>query len=336
MDDILAKCGCACNRCPTFKNNIRNSEEREQCSQGWKTWLGISLSPEKLRLCDGCLADDKDKPTRYLNCIVRRCALRNGIDNCAFCSNFPCSELKHVHEGQSSDYRKKIETRIGKKLPEQDYIAFVEPYEGIRHLEQLRETINSEDIIDITPLTLKTKIVDFPEDLPLPKNQKDSYMSLHRILSYINIPLETISFAQREAEKKRRNYLMILLWTFGLYGQEKSGQKSCLIIDSLSYYKMKNQYQYAVLKRYFNILKKMDIHGNLEPLIENEWVNPRGILRMKTGKNNNPAWILELSFGKKAGGVSTVDALQNYCHRLQDEYGDTAFKFFSKVDMNDV
>ncbi|MFC1537895.1 DUF3795 domain-containing protein [Candidatus Latescibacterota bacterium] len=336
MADILAKCGCACNRCPTFKNNIRTGEERMRCSQGWKTWLGISLSPEKLRLCDGCLADDNDKPTRYLNCIVRRCALRNGVENCAFCSNFPCDELKHVHEGQSSDYRKKIETRIGKKIPEQDYLAFVEPYEGIRHLEELRATINSEDIIDITPLTLKTKLIDFPEDLPLPKNLKDSYMSLHRILSNINIPLENISFARRETEKKRRTHRMRLLWTFGLLGQMKSGQKSDLIIDSVNYYKIKNQCQYSVLKDCFNDLKKADIHGKLVPLVENEWMNSRGVMRMKTGKKNEPAWIIELSFGKKAGDFSTVGALQSYCRGLQDKYGDTAFKFFSKADMNVV
>ena len=334
ISEMLAKCGCACSRCPTFKMNLRNKVDRNKCSSGWKAYLGISLSPEKLRRCDGCLADDRTKPTRYLNCIVRRCALRNGIDNCAYCSEFPCNELKTVHEGQSRDYRNIIETRIGAAIPEDDYRAFIEPYEGLNHLISLRGTLRGEDINTIKPLTLKSKSVPFPDTLNVSGGKLKSYRTLHRILSAIDKTLENISYARRESEKKTRPYILKLLWTCGLYGTVDPGDNTCLVLDSVNYFKMKNQYRYPVLKSYFDHLKNVDIHGTLVPLAGKKWMNDMGILKMKAGKSGEPAWEIRLSFGDSAGGVKTADALRTFTAMLDREYGEDGIMHFYNADMS--
>jgi len=104
MEANLAKCGCDCINCPTYKENIRTMENRKICSAGWEKYVGIKLSPEKLRACDGCSVLDEKRKTYYLNCKIRKCAIINGIENCAFCKGFPCDELKKP----GKKYRKRI------------------------------------------------------------------------------------------------------------------------------------------------------------------------------------------------------------------------------------
>ena len=88
MNINIAKCGCDCFNCPTYKENIKTIENRKKCSAGWAKYLDLKLSPEKLRACDGCSIPDTERKTYYLNCIIRKCAMTNGIENCAYCTVF--------------------------------------------------------------------------------------------------------------------------------------------------------------------------------------------------------------------------------------------------------
>ena len=103
MNELIAKCGCNCSQCPTFKDNLQTFEDRKRCSWGWKKYLNIKLSPEKLRLCDGCSISDDKRKVYYLNCYVRKCAMKNGVKNCAYCSAYPCQEVLAIHSLQKLD-----------------------------------------------------------------------------------------------------------------------------------------------------------------------------------------------------------------------------------------
>ncbi|MGD8779857.1 MAG: hypothetical protein PVH88_12960 [Ignavibacteria bacterium] len=48
MEISIARCGCDCSNCPTYKDNISTIEERRRCSSGWAKYLNIKLNPEKL------------------------------------------------------------------------------------------------------------------------------------------------------------------------------------------------------------------------------------------------------------------------------------------------
>jgi hypothetical protein len=60
--------------------------------------------------------------------------------------------------------------------------------------------------------------------------------------------------------------------------------------------------------------------------VEEGWLTPTGALR-KGG------WLMKMSFGNDAGGLSALKALQSYTARLGAEYDKRAFRYFSKADM---
>ena len=115
------KCGCDCFICPTYKNNIKTIEDRQKCSSGWSKFLNIKLSPEKLRACDGCSVPDSERKVYYLNCKIRKCAIVNEVDNCAYCSGFPCDELLDVHSLQKIRNREDYTKTTGKEISKTDF-----------------------------------------------------------------------------------------------------------------------------------------------------------------------------------------------------------------------
>ena len=171
MNTFVAKCGCNCSKCPTYKNNLRTFEDRQRCNRGWKKYLNINLSAEKLRPCDGCSIPDETRKIYYLNCHVRKCAINNGFNNCAYCSAYPCQEVLNIHSMQKPGAKEKIVERLGGSIPEEDYLAFIEPYEGIKHLNEIRQTIGAEEIVEIKRFSVRPKIVLIPNDLLFSKNR---------------------------------------------------------------------------------------------------------------------------------------------------------------------
>jgi hypothetical protein len=82
----------------------------------------------------------------------------------------------------------------------------------------------------------------------------------------------------------------------------------------------------ARVKDYFEVLGEHGVHCEHVPLEEEGWLTPGGALR-KSG------WCMEMSFDDEAGGVLALKALQSYATRLDEKYGKTAFRYFSKADM---
>lgn len=69
----IAYCGNDCKRCPQFEKECKGGCLGESCSMG----------------CSSCL--------------VRRCAIRNNVMNCAKCGKYPCKTLETQYENMKSD-----------------------------------------------------------------------------------------------------------------------------------------------------------------------------------------------------------------------------------------
>ena len=326
MEDFIAKCGCNCATCPTYKENLTTTDDRVRCSSGWEKYLDIKLKPEKLRLCDGCSIPDNDRNVYYLNCRVRKCAMLSGVVNCAHCSTYPCQDVKTIHSIQEPGARERIEDRIGYQVPQDDYITIIEPYEGIKHFNEFMKSLKANDIIKMVPVNKIPKTIPFPKDIPLNNDLRQAYEKLHSILSSLEVA-ENVSYARSVALDKNRKQVLKLLWTFGLYGElEKAGED--IILGSEQYSAEKNTSYYSKIQEYILVLENYGLNCDIVPVDDKSWKTPSGALR-------NKGWYLKLSSTKNMHR-NLFKGLKTYIGLLEKEYGKNAFKYFSKADMRNL
>ncbi len=257
--------------------------------------------------------------------------MENGIENCAYCSLYPCDEVENLHITFDPHFKEKVEKRLGKKIPHKDYLDFIECYEGLNYLDNIRKKLDKNEIVKFKKFEVQSKLVPFPEDIK--KKDRLVYRSLYNLIEKINGSVENLSFAHREAIKKKRPNMLTLLWTFGLYGEFKNSNEKFLTINSLDYAKEKNQCYYDRLMNYFDILKGYGVHLAITPLTDDGWITPTGGLRVKIGKKETPIWVMALSFDPNIGGGKSLAALGEYSKKLSSKYGKKAFKHFSRADM---
>jgi hypothetical protein len=332
MKDIFARCGCNCGRCPAYKENAKTEKDRQRCSEGWGKYLGAKLKPE-ICLCEGCHAAKPWKTGNVLPdrmCCIRPCAIKTGVKNCAYCYAFPCEDLTGRIPGE--DFRERVESGMGEKMPEDDYLAFIEPYEGLKHLKEIRASLKPEDIVKKVELPpIRARIVDFPEDLPFSKKENAAFEAVHGLISKVLSP-RADTYARQLAMKRRKHHILGFLWVSGLYGELKEGG-SQLILDSKEH-GSRAECRWMVRKRDntlagtmaqgFRILKSYGVKGEFVP--------------------SKKEWLMKLSFGKKAGGTAALKALKKYVTRLAEQHGEPvyagstrykgkAFILFSKADM---
>jgi hypothetical protein len=317
MRNMIAPCGTNCSRCPSYKENLLTDEDRQRCSDGWSKYLGFRLSPEKLLTCDGCRTPDDENPVRYINCNKRKCALFNGVVTCAHCSAYPCQVFGTSDPGVT---REQAEARVGEAISEEAYLTFVEPYESIRHLEELRASLDQGDIVEMTPVSFEPQVADFVSDLAVP--ERAAYESLHGLIGRVGAA-SGISYAWREVLKKRRRHLLKMLWAFGLLGELEEEGGPHLVLDSEAYLGQKIHSNYLVVKGYFEALGEYGARCEHVPVEKEGWLTPTKALR-KGG------WYMTMAFDEGAGGVSVLNALRTYTTKLDEAFGQNAFS--AKLD----
>lgn len=323
MEEFIAKCGCNCSNCPSYKEKLKTIEDRKRCSWGWEKYFQIKLKPEKLRLCDGCAIPDKDRKVYYLNCRVRKCAILNGVKNCAYCSAYQCQYVLTIHSIQKPNARERIEERIGYRIPQKDYLSIVEPYEGIKHLDEIRGSLKSEDIVEMIPVSKVPKTIPFPEEIPFSIKEKSAYQQIHWIISSIEVG-ENVSYARYTELDKNRKQLLKLLWAFGLFGElEKGG--GYIILGSEKYSAQKITSYHTKVQEYILILKRYGLDCEIVPINDKVWRTVRGALR-------NEGWCMKM-FSKKNMNKKLFKALKNYTKLIDEKYGKNAFRYFAKADM---
>jgi hypothetical protein len=135
MSEIIARCGFRCNLCLIYRENLKKDPgHRQRFRDGVEKYYGDKLALAEC-YCDGCLTPDSENPVRVTaDCTLRLCVIARGLENCASCADYPCEDLK----GKFIDYRKVMD-RYGGPLPEEDYRAFVFPYENRQVLDGIRQ-----------------------------------------------------------------------------------------------------------------------------------------------------------------------------------------------------
>jgi hypothetical protein len=324
MVELIAKCGFDCGHCPSYRKNLKTAGDREKCSNGWHRYHGFRLSPEKLLRCEGCLVPNEEDPIRYwkTGCRIRRCAVKNGVENCAYCSDYPCQDVK-----ANCAYidRERIAARLGAPIPEVDYLAFIEPYEGVKHLDRVRRSLRPKDIVKADKVSVVSRAVAFPDDLRLGKKEETALRAVHKLIAKVGTA-RGISHARQEVLAKARKDILKMLWAFGFEGTPKKKDGLHLEIDGDTYLTQKIHSSFSKLESYIHTLKKHGVRCKHVPLEKEGWLTPKGALRGK-------GWHLELSFADNAGGPPALRALQRYASRLDKRHGKNAFRYFARADM---
>jgi len=271
------------------------------------------------------------------NCLIRRCVDRAGIRNCAYCSRFPCDSVRATGDAWN---RKKIEEKLGVPLSEEEYHAFVEPFEGLRRLEIIRASLKPSDIVQ--PPKVKpheTEVVDFPEKLRVPEEEKRAFRAVHKLLastkrSSLGLS-DTDMFAQQQRLESRRAHVLRFLWILGCFGKFEKDNGACLVVDAKSYEANRGSEKTLAIWAFvkdtvFKVLSEFGIRCErvaLEGVKEEDLATDTGYLRSK-------GWVMKMSFEPKIGGSTALKALQTYARKMDEKHGKKAFQLFSIVDMS--
>jgi hypothetical protein len=132
MKIILGRCGYRCDLCAA---RSKDPAVRQKLVDGWRKYLGHQIYTAENVRCDGCMSQGRlaDK-----NCPIRPCAIRKGIENCAYCDEFPCENLKGFICS-----REKFLSRLG-EIPEEDYNLCLRQFESEPELKRIRRALGKE------------------------------------------------------------------------------------------------------------------------------------------------------------------------------------------------
>ena len=131
VKEVLARCGYRCDLCLAYKGNIEKGDEREYLSDTWHKIYGFRIAAQDI-YCEGCLSSDNPKLID-VNCPVRPCVIKSGLENCSQCDAHPCDKFnqrKVVYE----DLLKGNDVSISKR----DYLKCVKPYENKLRIDELK------------------------------------------------------------------------------------------------------------------------------------------------------------------------------------------------------
>jgi hypothetical protein len=133
MEPILTRCGYRCDLCLAYRPNVEKQPSVQQkLSDGWFKYFGFRLEPTNI-ICDGCMMTHPRLID--LSCPVRSCVLEKGLENCSSCDRYGCGKLK-----ERIVLYEEVRKRVGKEIPEDDYLCFIQPYENKRRLDNYRAT----------------------------------------------------------------------------------------------------------------------------------------------------------------------------------------------------
>jgi len=328
MQESYGRCGNNCGHCALFAGNL-TSDRRQWVAEGVGTYLNWHPKPETLRGCTGCRTD---AGFHYLkNCRVRLCARYNSAETCAHCAVFPCSEVGQVSVDEG--YRQTVEERLGRTVPEDGYLAFIEPYEGMKHLRALRPSLGEEEpVAPVQVRPLRARVDPFPENLTVDEEEARGLRAVYDLLTAI-LQGRAEVYARQLALKLSRKSLLAMLWIFGAHG-ETSGDGAHLVI-ARNVRDQEPDFSTFVRKR-DNVLHSTAVASIA--LLANLGANVEHI------PQPSKAWLLRLSLQSAAGGPPALRALQRYTAALIEEdgrpdyagssgYKGEAFQRFSRADM---
>ena len=179
MSELVAKCGIDCGACPWGPHSRKGMtlEEFERYRSNAKRILGYM--PIKTP-CLTCRTPDSEIPkgTKLPSrkCLIRQCVDKTGVANCAYCSRFQCDTLEATADVWN---RERIERKLGAPISQEEYDAFVEPFEGIIRLKAVRALLKPEEVADPVKASISEKsegitLIKDMVTVSIPNQEKDS------------------------------------------------------------------------------------------------------------------------------------------------------------------
>ncbi|MHA2391440.1 MAG: DUF3795 domain-containing protein [Promethearchaeota archaeon] len=112
MEKIIAYCGLNCSDCSAYKATQKDDyPEIKKVAKQWSNET-MSFKPEEI-YCDGCNIDRR--LFSWCNdCPTRKCCRDKQIENCAYCEDYFCDNLKLTFDNDPSAKERLDEIR--KKL----------------------------------------------------------------------------------------------------------------------------------------------------------------------------------------------------------------------------
>jgi hypothetical protein len=342
MEQAISKCGNYCGTCPWgCYQRARISEEGwESYRDDAKKYVGFTPTAKPCQTCqtpNEKLAKDVGVHNFVRGCLARECATYNEIQNCAYCSRYPCDWIE-AHIGEIT--RETVSERLGEPVPDEAYERFIEPFQGKAHLDVIRAGLSSDDIVEAKTVKIPVKrIVDYPETAKIRAVKAADLKAGYDFMSILAGTRFGLKHPDTVAGagilKGRRDVLFRLFWTIIQNGELRDGGNN-LVIDGVTYAEnKKGRDPLTTLFRanmYFKMLRDLGIHAELIQL-HDKWETSMGFLRTHVPKTHEPAWELVVSFDNKIGGKSTLKALKAYANELTKEYEKRAYSRFSKADM---
>jgi hypothetical protein len=91
--DMIAFCGLDCSVCGAYLATINEDDnKRAEVAAAWSIEYNTDLKAEEI-YCEGCRPGGKVYFGYCSVCKIRKCGTSRGIQNCAYCDDYPCSLL---------------------------------------------------------------------------------------------------------------------------------------------------------------------------------------------------------------------------------------------------
>ena len=106
MDKYIAYCGLNCKTCQAYLATVSNNDSlRKKVADEWSRLNGVTITAEMIN-CVGCRTDGVKTPYCQSLCPIRQCALGQGIETCADCTEADiCEKLRAITEHSTDAFK---------------------------------------------------------------------------------------------------------------------------------------------------------------------------------------------------------------------------------------
>lgn len=103
MAEMVAYCGLTCQNCPIYMATRQENKEeqlrtRTEIVRLCKEHYGMQYELIDITDCDGCRTEGGRLFSACKTCVMRNCAGKKGLENCAYCPEYACKELRSFFE----------------------------------------------------------------------------------------------------------------------------------------------------------------------------------------------------------------------------------------------
>ena len=108
VSEMIAYCGLNCVTCQIYlatreTDPKKQRRMKEQIVQAIKKYYGQEERVEDINDCDGCKAQNGRLYSGCWKCQIRKCASEKRLENCAYCSEYPCDKLSKFFDSEDID-----------------------------------------------------------------------------------------------------------------------------------------------------------------------------------------------------------------------------------------